>query len=1006
MSSTLEFEQFFREVKGFEPFGWQVQLAEMLRSGEVPDRIDVPTGLGKTAVIVPWVYALAEELERENGRRPELPLRLFYVVDRRLIVDSTYDFAKRLAEGLSEAEGDGSVSGRVARALRRFAGSFAGEPAVPLEVVRMRGGTTWDWRWVCTPHQPAIVVCTVDQFGSRLLFRGYGVRPRILPMNAALCGSDGWLVIDEAHIAEPVRRTVEAVTELQRASSSMPLRGLRVTLMSATQRSGVADGKVLKFDAATETVGDSPAAQVARRRLGVGKPAELRELEVKKKGAGRFRELGEKLGKLAVDEFSTKAGRFAVVCNTVQAARAAFETVESGWSKGMEDGPLLLTGRVREFERDWIVAKAVERFGTEARAIGAADTPEILAATQTVEVGADLDFDAVVTECAPLTSLVQRFGRVHRMGEEYSSSSLVVYCPQAHEQDPVYGGATSATWGLLQQVAKNGQVDFSQKGVKTLREQAGPEVDTPTPDVPVLLGAHVERWARTSPAPLADQPVDPFLHGFEQGGTPTVSVAWRAIPPEADSPEAWARWLDMTPLREWETVAVPLGELRAFLQGKAPASVSSDVELGYEEEASDQRTDGVSLARAALLGEGDEPLRLVNSADEVRPNATVVIASSEGGYDRWGWTGQREENPRPVPDVADLAPSRRRRSVRVAPSIAASHEPDAQEAIDEAWAEFSEENLEETLPRVLERFAELVNGPLGELYREAAAGLREKTWQAILPERDDEGGWTLTEKGRPVVRLVELAAGTDVAADQSDEDEISTSLTGGQGATLLEHGERVGKLAREFAERLGLAPELARAVELAGRWHDLGKADPRFQVSLYGGDRLAAVTGKLLAKSGLDPRDPAARQAHRLSGLPRRFRHEAVSGRLVRQLAALRPDLLADVDLELVHHLVVAHHGYGRPLLPPVVDSGAPPVAVTVEGTVVEASPARLQVDWEHPAVFERLNDRYGWWGLAMLETIVRLADMLDSEWLSEAQGSGRAQDERGTYETPVEEAR
>ncbi|MES4793091.1 MAG: hypothetical protein C4321_09015, partial [Chloroflexota bacterium] len=235
----LEFERFFAEVKGLEPFPWQV-----------PDQIDVPTGLGKTAVIVPWVYALAEELERDTGRDRSLPLRLFYVVDRRLIVDSTYDFAARLAVQLSAAEGGGSVSGRVARALRRF----AGEGAVPLEVVRMRGGTTWDSRWVSRPHQPAIVVCTVDQFGSRLLFRGYGVRPRILPMNAALCGSDGWLVIDEAHIAEPLRRTVEAVTGLQ-ASSSVPLPRLRVTLMSATQRSGVTGGKVLKADASTEAVG-------------------------------------------------------------------------------------------------------------------------------------------------------------------------------------------------------------------------------------------------------------------------------------------------------------------------------------------------------------------------------------------------------------------------------------------------------------------------------------------------------------------------------------------------------------------------------------------------------------------------------------------------------------------------------------------------------------------------------------------------------------------------------
>lgn len=66
----------FAALKGCSPFGWQKRLFQQLLDGNIPDCLDLPTGLGKTSVMAIWYLAL------RTGAK--LSRRLVYVVDRNI----------------------------------------------------------------------------------------------------------------------------------------------------------------------------------------------------------------------------------------------------------------------------------------------------------------------------------------------------------------------------------------------------------------------------------------------------------------------------------------------------------------------------------------------------------------------------------------------------------------------------------------------------------------------------------------------------------------------------------------------------------------------------------------------------------------------------------------------------------------------------------------------------------------------------------------------------------
>lgn len=138
----------------------------------------------------------------------------------------------------------------------------------------------------------------------------------------------------------------------------------------------------------------------------------------------------------------------------------------------------------------------------------------------------------------------------------------------------------------------------------------------------------------------------------------------------------------------------------------------------------------------------------------------------------------------------------------------------------------------------------------------------------------------------------------------------------------------------------------------------------------------------LLAKSGGMPRTHAARaRARRESGYPAGGRHELLSVRLVESEGA--SELLATAhDRELVLHLVASHHGRCRPFAPVVEDPSPRQVKERIVGLDVDGrtDTGLERLDSGVPERFWRLVRRYGWWRLAYLEAVLRLADHRCSE--------------------------
>jgi CRISPR-associated endonuclease/helicase Cas3 len=1001
MMLTLDdFDAYFRAVHALNgeetpPFPWQRALLNRVAERGWPSLLDLPTGSGKTAAIDVAVFHLALEAGRGVDRRA--PIRILFTVDRRIIVDAAYARAVKIAEHLKRAA-DGEdcpdVLRRVACALRKLSGPRAD----PLVAVRLRGGVPHDTDWARSPAQPLVAVSTVDQVGSRLLFRGYGVSRRMWPVHAGLVGADSLWLLDEVHLARPLDETLRAIGEghaedgfLAAVPRAVPFTAVRLSATPDARESDEHPKLGEPFRLGDEDRGD----RVLGVRLTAAKPATL----VLDRGDAVDAIVRQVEAMLA----SGCGPRLAVVVNTVRTARAAFMRLRRLLADRAACS--LLIGRVREIDRPAVIDEVRDLLAAPNRA--EPPMPRIVVATQTIEAGADFDVDTLVTEIAPIDSLRQRFGRLNRLGRPIEATAAILVPDRSEKErwataETIYGGAVRETARWLQEIAVKNVVDFGIDAMDVTLAGCDPEfigrLIAPKLSAPIMLPSYADDWATTSPPSSTTPAPDLFLHGRRT--LRDVQLVWRAdvpIPTSREDQNAASSWMEsamaIAPPASPEVVEVPIHHARRLIEigyfGRQIRRIDApdnepiaDISVVTEEDDDVSRRSFCRVPRCWRYRDSRVPAdryRWVAFSD-VRPGDLLIVPTTYGGYDQYGWA---DDEVAEVPDAGLQAnwEQRGRVAIRVAPDTLRNARRFAS-----AGSDRSEDDHLPPLAAIWARIVARVTKADGDAERivtalrdmgdlppnwydalDALDGARP-SFQTYDPNGDPSFGFGLFARAPRAAHSRAISTQPSVSGD---DDSSNTGTT----VTLEEHSRHVAAIASQFAEQLGLEPGLRAVVAAAGLWHDSGKIDPRFQADLRGEAALYA-----LGLAGDDPRPPLAKSTRPFDpraprATPRGFRHEALSVALARMHPVIAEMPTEHRDLCL--WLIGTHHGFGRPFFPPTAADDDGELSVTIDGTTMTAQRTEMPIAIDSGWLELRLRvlRRWGAWETARFEALVRLAD-------------------------------
>lgn len=400
---TCDYSSFFSAATGsdLQPYDYQSRLAELPCESRL---ISVPTGLGKTAaVILAWLWNRHCNSALALGDAPSIwPRRLVYCLPMRTLVDQTAHEARKWLENLCRA------------------GLLKDKPQVHI----LMGGEDAGG-WDIYPEREAILVGTQDMLLSRALNRGYGMSRYRWPMHFGLLNNDSLWVLDETQLMGVAVETSAQLDGLRKrvewSSSGMgatwwmsaTLDGRRLGTVDHPEPSG---GWPMIALSEHERTGSAVTVRYEAPKLLSKCPVVLSSAE-KKSYARQVAAL--------VKQKHQPGTLTLVVVNRVSRAQEIYEALQERKLQLHADQIALIHSRFRPRDRDRHTAIL----------LGGGD--RIVVATQAVEAGVDVSSRLLVTELAPWSSLVQRFGRCNRGGRQADAEVLWIDVQARDDKDDV-----------------------------------------------------------------------------------------------------------------------------------------------------------------------------------------------------------------------------------------------------------------------------------------------------------------------------------------------------------------------------------------------------------------------------------------------------------------------------------------------------------------------------------------------------------------------------------------
>lgn len=910
------FQQAFEAIQGTGnlPFPWQAQLFERLCRGDLPSALDLPTGLGKTSVMAIWLLARAFAQEPSQNR---IPRRLVYVVDRRAVVDQATAEAEKLRTWL-----DGTDQGRKASERLGLGGSS-------LPISTLRGQHIDNREWLADPAMPAIIVGTVDMIGSRLLFSGYGVSPKLRPYHAGLLGADTLVVLDEAHLVPPFERLLSRMTsapdqDFPEGALHLPKNDLWPN--EEVGRSTIPQLRLMSLSATGRTDRTKSSKSFRLGPDDLEHPVVAKRLNALKRMKLELPVAASELSK-AVTERAWQRGadgrRVIVFCNSRKAADATYDDLANrlvkklkemggdGWSK-LSDVIELIVGARRVFERERLARTTIfSRFSPQTAAEAQEKYgrfPGFLICTSAGEVGVDLDADHMVCDLVPWERMVQRFGRVNRLGNFAKGSCIDVFpvTPDKDDEAEIEIDAERiALWRAPFASERwpadgEGRRDASPGGLLRLREdetfrKLADNATTAPPLRPALTRALVDAWSMTSLKEHTGRPdIQPWLRGWVED-KPQAAIIWRKNLPARSAKSEIDAFFEAAPPHISEMLETETRRIADWLIGRAVTTLRN-------ESAADTGTSPIGQHPALLLldrknelaGEPWMLARLARLNKKENKKERDAFLSSLAGHTLVVWSGLGGLSEKGMLDEkSDTEPS----------------------TIDnnQAWQPAPHFRVFET---------------------DQPTPGRDREWREsyrLASDRNEDGDetrWIVVEQRR---NQPQSEDGRAIAQREQQ---------------LAQHHEKVAKAADKIAGDLNL-PQLYRGIlEWVARHHDSGKNRDLWQKAM-GAPREGRPYAKTVGGNG-----------RRLNG----YRHEfGTLGDVETNGALAELDKLDDGLRDLALHLIAAHHGQARPLIT-AYDPDEPPSAL--EGRAREVA-----------LRFARLQKRWGPWGLAWWEALFRAAD-------------------------------